>query len=209
MTVMSVRSLWFLQLAVFGQLFSPVVQAETITSWNEIAQETIVSSVQHDELRPRAVTGPSTFAVIPRQSTLEADKIELEGISGWLRARFSPSELEAFQAGDLSVEPHFCGCYDKPKRHFPYRMVVIKTPKGDLVARPENREVSVSFTALAVRRGNQYCDVDAESSCFGSFSEPCDFSDFRYGPQLSIFFPTCKLEETESVATDLDDARVN
>ena len=112
------------------------------------------------------------------------------------------------QAGDLTVEPHFCGCNDKPKRHFPYRMVVIKTPKGDLVARPENIEVSVSFTALAVRWGNQYCDVDAESSCFGSFSDPCDFSDFRYGPHLSIFFPTCKLEETESTATDMDDARV-
>ena len=201
---MCVRSLWFLHLAVF----STAVQAETITSWNEIAQDTIVSSDQHDELRPRAVTGLSTLAVTPRQSSLEADKIEIEGISEWLRARFSPSELEAFQVGDLTIEPHLCGCYDKPKSHFPYRMVVIKTPKGDLVARPENREVSVSFTALAVRRGNTYCDVDAETSCFGSFSDACDFSDFRYGPYLSIFFPTCKLEETESIATDLDAARL-
>lgn len=141
---MSVRSLWFLQLAVFGQLFSPVVQAETITSWNEITQDTIVSSEQHHELRTRAATAPSTVAVIPRQGRSEADKIEMHGISEWLTARFSPSELEALQVGDLTVEPHFCGCYDKPKRHFPYRMVVIKTPKGDLVARPENREVSVT-----------------------------------------------------------------
>jgi hypothetical protein len=197
---MSVRFLWFFQLAVFGQLFSPVVRAETITSWNEIAQETIVSSDQHDEVRARAGTGPSTVDVIPRRSSLEGDKFEIEGISEWLRARFNPSELEALQAGDLTVELHLCGCYDKPKRHFPYRMVVIKTPKGDLVARPENREVSVSFTALAVRRGNTYCDVDAETSCFGSFSDACDFSDFRYGPYLSIFFPTCMLEETESIA---------
>jgi hypothetical protein len=204
---MCVRSLWFLQLAVIGQLFSPVVQAETITSWNEIAQDTIVSSDQHDGVRAPAFAKPSTFAAIARQTALEADKIEIEGISEWLRARFSPSELEAFLAGDLTVEPHLCGCYDKPTKHFPYRMVVIKTPKGDLVARPENREVSITFTALAVRRGNQYCDVDAESSCFGSFSDACDFSDFRYGPHLSIFFPTCKLEETESIATDLDDAR--
>jgi hypothetical protein len=205
---MSVRSLWFLQLAVLGQLFSPVLQAATITSWDEIAQETLVPSDQRDELRPRAVTGPSTLAVTPRQSSLEADKFEMEGISEWLTARFNASELAALQAGELTVEAHLCGCYDKPKRHFPYRMVVIKTPKGDLIARPESREVSVSFTALAVRRGDQYCDVDAESSCFGSFADACDFSDFRYGPHLSIFFPTCMLEETESVATEPDDARV-
>jgi hypothetical protein len=206
---MSARSLCFLQLAVLSLLLSPALQAETVTSRDEIAQETLVSSDQRDEFRPgAAVTGPPTLAVIPRQSSLAADKFEMEGISAWLTARFSPSELDVLQASDLTVEAHLCGCYDKPKKHYPYRMVVIKTPKGDLIARPENREVSVSFTALAVRRGDQYCDVDAESSCFGSFSDACDFSDFRYGPHLSIFFPTCMLDETETIATELDDARV-
>ena len=204
---MSTRSLWFFQLAVLGQLFSTVVHADTIYDLNEIAQEIVASSDQHDGLRTWAFTRPPIFAVGTRQTALEADKIEIEGISAWLRARFSPLELEAFQAGDLTVEPHFCGCYDQPKKHFPYAMVVIGTSKGDLVARPEYRETSVGFTVLAVRRGNQYCDVDAESSCFGSFSDPCDFSDFRYGQHLSIFFPTCKLEDNDSIPTSLDGAR--
>lgn len=206
---MSLRLHWSLQLAVVGQLSCAAVQADTVTNWNETAQEAIVSSDQHDELRARAVTGPSTVAVIRRQSSSDADKLELEGVSEWLRARFSPSELEALQVGDVTVEAHLCGCYDKPKRHFPYRMVVINTPKGDLVARPENREVSVGLTPLAFRRDNQYCDVDAENRCYGPFSDPCDFSDFRYGPLLSIFFPTCMSEEPEPRATDTDAWRVH
>jgi hypothetical protein len=207
-TVMSTRSFWFFQLAVLGQLLSSVVHADTIYNLQEIAQQIVASSDQHDGLRARSSTRPPAFTVIARQSALEADKIEIEGISAWLRARFSPLELEAFQVGDLTVEPHFCGCYDQPTRHFPYAMVVIGTPKGDLVARPEYREVSVGFTALAVRQGNQYCDVDAQSSCFGSFSDPCDFSDFRYGPHLGIYFPTCKSEDKEPLPTGLDEARV-
>jgi hypothetical protein len=74
-------------------------------------------------------------------------------------------------------------------------IVLLRTPKGDLVTRPEPRESAVSFTALAVRYGTQYCDVEAEESCYGSFADICEFTDFRYGPYLAEYFPTCKSDE--------------
>lgn len=132
-----------------------------------------------------------------RKSTLTAEQIgtlELDGISGWLRARFSAQELESLSPGDLTMESHFCGCTDVPKKHFPSAFVVLSTPKGDLLARPDGHEAVVHFTALAVRRDLLYCDPEAEASCYGSFAHPCEFTDFRYGPQLARFFPTCKTE---------------
>jgi len=92
------------------------------------------------------------------------------------------------------VEPHFCGCYDKPNKHFPYSIVLLKTSKGDLVARPDRLEALVTYMPLAVRHGNQYCELGSETQCYGSFPDPCDFIDFRYGPHLEPFFPTCKAE---------------
>jgi hypothetical protein len=92
------------------------------------------------------------------------------------------------------VEPYFCGCYDKPNKHFPYSIVLLKTSKGDLVTRPERLEGAVTYTPLAVRRGNQYCELDSEKQCYGSFSDPCEFTDYRFGPFLAPFFPTCKAE---------------
>lgn len=135
------------------------------------------------------------FAQESAKSTLNAEQtkmIELDGISNWLRARFSQSELEALRPGELRVESHYCGCNDVPIKHFPYAVVLLRTPKGDLVARPEGYEGVVRFTALAVRYGDLYCDLESEAGCYGSFLHPCDFTDFRYGRLLTDFFPTCK-----------------
>jgi hypothetical protein len=126
------------------------------------------------------------------------DTIAVGGLSLWLKARFSETELAALRPGDLGLEAHYCGCYDRPKPHFPYPIVLFKTPKGDLVARPDSQEGAVSFAPLAVRHGERYCEVDSEQTCYGSFSEPCDFTDFRYGPGLEQFFPTCKSQEVEA-----------
>jgi len=123
----------------------------------------------------------------------EPDKtLAADGVALWLKARFSETDLEAFQPGDLRAESVYCSCYDKPTKHYPYSLVLLKTPKGDLVARPEGTDGALIFTALAVRHGNQYCQVESETDCYGSFSHPCEFSDFRYGATLAEFFPTCK-----------------
>jgi len=66
------------------------------------------------------------------------------------------------------------------------------TPRGDLVVRPEGGENMAKFTPLAVRTGDQYCKVESEEHCYGSFANVCEFTDFRYGPLLQPFFPTCK-----------------
>ena len=139
------------------------------------------------------------------EETEQSRTIHLDGFSGWLKARFSEAELEGFQPQDLRVEAYSCGCYDKPNKHFPYLIVLLRTPKGDLVTRPEPRESEVSFTALAVRYGTQYCDAEADETCYGSFAEICEFTDFKYGPYLAAFFPTCKADQLESVLTDPED----
>ena len=117
-----------------------------------------------------------------------------DGPPVWPGARFSAAELQDLQFGDFQMEPHFCGCYDKPNKHFPYSIVLLKTSKGDLVARPERHEGAVTYTPLAVRHGIRYCELGSETRCYGSFADPCDFIDFRYGPHLEPFFPTCKAD---------------
>lgn len=119
---------------------------------------------------------------------------EPDGVTVWPRARFLASELQGLQLGNLEVESHFCGCYDKPNKHYPYALVLLKTSKGDLVARPERLEGAVAYTPLAIRRGNQYCELESEARCYGSFPDPCDFTDHRYGRDLAPFFPTCKAD---------------
>lgn len=134
--------------------------------------------------------------------SMEAGRVlEMEGMSAWLKARFSQSELEGLRPGELRVEAYYCGCYDYPRKHFPYAAVLLRTPKGDLIARPEGGDEVVRFTALAVRFGNQYCEIESEQRCYGAFSHPCDFTDFRYGPYLAEFFPTCKSDEPEIAAS--------
>ena len=119
----------------------------------------------------------------------------------WLKVRFSDAELQQLQAGDLRMESYYCGCYDKPIKHFPYSIILLRTPKGDLVARPDMKDVAVSFTPLAIRYETRYCDVDSEE-CYGSFSHVCDFTDFRYGPYLAKFFPTCKSADAAPVLAE-------
>ena len=135
------------------------------------------------------------------QDIEQSHLIDMDGISAWLKARFSDAELEGLQPGVLNVEPYYCGCYDHPRKHFPQAVVLLRTPKGDLIARPEGGDQIVRFTPLAVRFGNQYCAVDSEQSCYGTFRHPCDFTDFRYGPYLATFFPTCMLDEAETAAS--------
>ncbi|MFN0039239.1 MAG: hypothetical protein ACKVP2_07000 [Burkholderiales bacterium] len=135
------------------------------------------------------------FAQESRKSTLKAEQIrmlELEGMSGWLREKFSSIELDELRSEDLALESHFCGCADAPRKHFPYVVVVLRTPKGDLIARPEGHEAMVQFAPLAVRNDDVYCDPKSDANCYGTFAHPCDFTDFRYGHQLAEFFPTCK-----------------
>jgi hypothetical protein len=127
----------------------------------------------------------------PPNHSGEIETIAVGGLSLWLKTRFSDTELERLRPGDLGIELHFCSCYDRPKPHYPYPVVLLKTPKGDLVARPDSREGAVSFTPLAVRHGERYCELESEHDCYGSFQEPCEFTDFRYGPYLAQFFPDC------------------
>ena len=139
-----------------------------------------------------------TGAAHARDAALAADDpeqtktLDVGGISRWLQARFSAAELAALRKEDLRVEARQCGCYDTPEPHFPYSVLLVLTPKGDLVARAEPRENTVSITPLAVRYGDRYCDVESEANCYGSFAHACEFTDFRYGPYLAQFFPDCK-----------------
>ena len=61
--------------------------------------------------------------------------------------------------------------------------------------RAEQREMQVSFVKLVTRHGKLYCDPDATGECFGEFADLCEFTDFRYGPLLAPYFPTCKTED--------------
>ena len=130
-------------------------------------------------------------------TTEKTQAIDMKEIWVWLQGRFSGGESETFRPEDLGVEPHFCGCYDKPHPHFPYSVVLFVTPKGALVGRAEGREGEMSITPLAIRYGNRYCEVESDERCYGSFDHPCDFTDFRYGPSLAEYFPTCKSDEAE------------
>jgi hypothetical protein len=123
-----------------------------------------------------------------------APVVEVESVGRWLRARFSSDELLQVQTGDIEVERQHCSCYDQPTRHYPYSLVVITTPRGDLIARPEGAETSVTLNLLAVRHGEWYCEVDSQH-CFGSFLDVCSFTDYRYGPYLAQYFPTCMQDE--------------
>jgi hypothetical protein len=105
--------------------------------------------------------------------------------------------LESFQPGSTRAQWYDCGCYDQPVKHFPYSIVVFEMPQADLVTRPERREGGLTFSPLAHRYGDRYCALDSEQDCYGSFSHPCDFTDFRFGPVLAEYFPTCKSTDQE------------
>ena len=139
---------------------------------------------------------PATEAQAKDREILEdpptANVLSLEGVGDWIRERFSAEEFAALPPEQLNVEPHFCSCEDRPNAHYPYRVVLFNTPKGDLVARAEVHEHTAKFVPLAVRNGDEYCEVGAEDNCYGSFSTPCQFTDFRFGDYLENFFPSCK-----------------
>lgn len=144
-----------------------------------------------------SVTTHARDAATPKDNSETKRIIAIGGLSHWLKSRFSEAELAALRPEDLDIESHYCGCYDKPKAHYPYSFFLLTTPKGDLVARPDSSEGALTFALLAVRHGDRYCQVESEEDCYGSFQEPCDFTDFRYGPTLREFFPTCHSDETE------------
>ena len=120
-----------------------------------------------------------------------------DDLTRWLESRFSEAERKALRSDDLDFQSVYCGCYDKPVKHFPYAMVVVRTPKGDLLMRPERTEGGTLYTAVATRFGQQYCSVESESDCYGTFLDLCAFTDFRFGPALLAYFPTCKSEDAE------------
>ena len=113
-------------------------------------------------------------------------------VAVWINDRFSAAEIKELPPEFFRIESHACGCADKPAPHFPYLVVLFTTPKGDLLARADGQENGAKFTPLAVRKGDKYCKVDSEEQCYGSFASVCEFTDFRYGPLLKEFFPTCK-----------------
>ena len=67
--------------------------------------------------------------------------------------QFSAAEVQQLRVGDVQVETHYCGCFDEPVKHYRYSGVIIRTTRGDLVTRPENVEVAVRVSPLAVRYG--------------------------------------------------------
>jgi len=120
-----------------------------------------------------------------------------DDLTRWLESHFSEAERKALRSEDLDFQSVYCGCYDKPVKHFPYAMAVVRTPKGDLLMRPERTEGGTIFTAVATRFGQRYCSVESESDCYGTFLDLCAFTDFRFGPALLAYFPTCKSEDAE------------
>ena len=159
-----------------------------------MSQITLVSIVAALALVATSVGGLANDSTSRKNEATHDGGTNPDGLVVWPRVRFLASELQALHLGNPEVEAHFCGCYDKPNKHYPYALVLLKTSKGDLVARPERLEGAVAYTPLAVRRGHQYCELDSEAQCYGSFADPCDFTDYRYGPHLEPFFPSCKDE---------------
>lgn len=132
------------------------------------------------------------FVTQPLAASAQRPGAGQEIVSRWVGQRFSDEEMAALPRSAFGTESWFCGCSDRPTPHYPYALVVFTTPRGDLVARAEGHEGEMRITPVAVRTGERYCDADDESVCFGSFRHPCDFTDHRFGPALSPYFPTCK-----------------
>ncbi|UCD67715.1 MAG: hypothetical protein JSW48_12925 [Betaproteobacteria bacterium] len=129
---------------------------------------------------------------------------DMTGVSDWLKQRFNEDELDKYQAEDFAIEQQLCNCSDRPVPHYPYVLMFFSTPKGDLVGRPERRGFDTVIIPLAVRHGERYCELESEDQCYGSFSNPCDFSDFRYASQLAPYFPGCLEVEPD---TELEPVR--
>lgn len=118
--------------------------------------------------------------------------LAMDGVRQWFERTFSEAELNALREADLAVTAQFCNCDDRPTAHYPYVMVLLATPRGDLIARLERNEMSTRVVPIAVRNGNDYCSADEGEGCFGKFTHACEFTDHRYGASLAPFFPECK-----------------
>jgi hypothetical protein len=110
----------------------------------------------------------------------------------WLDRQMTTSERAALRDQDLKVTGAQCGCSDRPAPHYPYAVVIVSSPKGDLVARVEGDEGAIRMQPLALRTGTLYCSVDEGEGCFGEFAHPCEFTDARFGRALAPYFPDCK-----------------
>ena len=146
-----------------------------------------------------SVTTHARDPATPKDNSETKRIIAIGGLSHWLKGRFSEAELAALRPEDLDIESHYCGCYDKPKAHFPYSFFLLRTPKGDLVARPDSSEGALTFALLAVRYGDRYCQVESEEDCYGSFAGALRLYRFPLWPAPAEFFPTCNSDETEPV----------
>lgn len=118
--------------------------------------------------------------------------LSMDGVRQWFERTFSADELRALDDADVAVTAQFCNCDDRPTAHYPYVMVLLSTPKGDLVARLERSEMNTRVVPIAVRNGNDYCSAEEGEGCYGSFAHACEFTDHRYGASLAPFFPECK-----------------
>jgi hypothetical protein len=121
--------------------------------------------------------------------------LDFQNMAEWLSGLYTEAEFRALAPNQVTLQSQQCSCYDEPTPHFPYLVVVLATPRGDLILRPDQRELHVSFVKLALRQGDLYCGVEPGSECFGRFADVCDFTDHRYGAALAPYFPTCRSPE--------------
>ena len=122
---------------------------------------------------------------------IESRAVDVDAIAQWMNERYYAEGGGPISARELVPEPRLCNCNDSPRPHYPYVLFFFRTPKVDLVTRLERGEGEQRFVALAVRHGTTYCSVASDAECYGSFEEPCDFSDHRFGAMLRPYFPTC------------------
>jgi hypothetical protein len=123
---------------------------------------------------------------------VRARLLALPEVARWLDQQMTASERAALREQDLRVSGAQCGCADRPEPHYPYAVVIVSSPKGDLVARVEGEEGAIRMKPLALRTGTLYCSVDEGEGCFGEFAHPCEFTDARFGRMLAPYFPDCK-----------------
>jgi hypothetical protein len=124
--------------------------------------------------------------------SVKAQLLALPEVTRWLDQQFTSTERQALRDEDVTVTGARCGCSDRPEPHYPYALVIVSSPKGDLVAGFEGNESAVRIRPLALRTGALYCSVHESEGCFGEFANPCEFTDARFGPALAPFFPDCK-----------------
>ena len=140
-------------------------------------------------------------ASVPLQAQGNAEPLERlidpQQIDRLLRSEAAPP----LRRDEIHSAMHYCGCSDQPQPHFPYALLVVFTPRGDVLLRTEGNDGAIRIRALAVRHGSRYCPVDPQEACYGEFAEPCAFTDHAYGPTLAKYFPNCKTASERSVGS--------